>query len=48
LYQPEPLKTIADEVMSLRGRLPQLGHASIGLSLKDWTAENAWPQWSHR
>jgi hypothetical protein len=39
LYQPDPLKTIAGEVISLRGRLPQLGHFSTGPSLYERTAE---------
>ena len=48
LYQPEPLNTMAGGTMSLRGRFPQLGQVSSGSSLNDWTAENAWPQWSQR
>jgi hypothetical protein len=46
LYQPPPLNTIAGVAISLRGRLPQLGHFSSVASVYDWTAENVWPQWS--
>jgi hypothetical protein len=48
LYQPEPLNTIAGVVISLRGRLPQFGHFSMGPSLNDWTAEKRWPHLSQR
>jgi hypothetical protein len=40
LYQPPPLKTIAGVAISLRGRLPQLGHFSSVASVYDWTCEN--------
>jgi hypothetical protein len=46
LYQPPPLNTIAGVAISLRGRLPQLGHVSSVASVYDWTCENVCPQWS--
>jgi hypothetical protein len=39
LYQPPPLNTIAGIAISVRGRLPQLGHFSSVASVYDWTAE---------
>jgi hypothetical protein len=44
LYQPPPLNTMAGVAISLRGRLPQLGHFSSVSSVYDWTAENTCPQ----
>jgi hypothetical protein len=46
LYQPPPLNTIAGVAISLRGRLPQLGHFSSVASVYDWTCEKVCPQWS--
>ena len=36
--------TIAGFVITLRGRLPQLGHCSSVSSVYDCTCENTWPQ----